>query len=113
VYLLAADVLLSKAHPGVRTESAEYRFVTGGAGAKPVRFEASDLVTRMEDLQTAVSSMVHGMSSGMFFPYPDDARACKYCDYAAACGKVTLSLARMKYGDRRARFFVQTLAGIE
>jgi hypothetical protein len=48
----------------------------------------------------------------MFFPYPDD-RSCDFCDYAAACGRVAVALATMKNGDRRARFFVEELNGIE
>ncbi len=105
VYLLAADSLLRPTHPGVRTEEAEYRFVTGGRRGNPVAFSASLLDERMDDLRTTIRHLIHGISSGMFFPYPEKT-LCGYCDYARACGSAAQALAVMKSGDPRARFFI-------
>ncbi|MBD3348113.1 MAG: hypothetical protein GF400_02820 [Candidatus Eisenbacteria bacterium] len=110
VYLLAARALFERSH--TRVESAEYRFVTSGPRSRPLRVTDEELSEQEADFAAAVRLIVHGIESGMFFPFPED-RSCKNCDYAPACGPIVLALARMKQGDPNAEFYISDLAGIE
>jgi RecB family exonuclease len=113
VYLLAAQAMLDAAGRGSTVESAEYLYVT-----TPKRESRSlsreDLEGAREEFRKAVGLIVKGIAEGMFFPWPEDNR-CDSCELAAACGtnSVVLALARMKQGDRRAKFFTEGLAVIE
>ena len=112
VYVLAAGEMLRRAGSDASVESAEYRYVGTGAGARQLRFSATTLEERRDDFRAAVGLILKGITSGMFFPYPSDA-TCSNCDYKEACGVTALKLAAMKNGDRRATFFTQGLAEIE
>jgi ATP-dependent helicase/nuclease subunit B len=112
VYLIASRAMLAGEHPDAVVESAEYRYVAAGHGAQPLRLTAEELDGRADDLRAAICLILKGITSGMFFPYPQD-RACGNCEYARACGSTALKLASMKNGDRRARFFTEGLAEIE
>jgi hypothetical protein len=80
--------------------------------ADPVAFDTDALESRLDDMKTALRLIVHGISSGMFFPWPEDGK-CKNCDYAPACGKAALALATMKRGDRNAEFYLAELTEIK
>lgn len=112
VYVIAARRMLSGPPREAAVESAEYRYVGAGPSARPLRLTASELDERTDDLRAAIGLIVKGITSGMFFPYPQDP-ACSNCDYVEACGTTALALAGMKNGDRRASFFTQGLAEIE
>ena len=86
--------------------------VAGRDEGKSLVFQSRDLDDRMDDLRTAVGLIVKGITSGMFFPYPEGA-ACRNCDYADACTSAAVALATMKNGDHAASFYVNGLAGIE
>jgi len=113
VYLKAARAMFADASPKTRVESVEYHYITGERGTEVHRFAAHELDEREEAFRTAVGLIVRGIAAGMYFPYPEEERTCAYCEYADACGPISLPLARMKMGDRRTRFFTEALAEIE
>jgi len=113
VYILAAQAMLDAAALGAKVESAEYLYVT--AQRRESRsLSREDLEGARDEFAKAVGLIVKGIAEGMFFPWPQENR-CDSCDFAAACGtnSVVLALARMKQGDRRAKFFTEGLAVIE
>ena len=111
VYLIASRAMLEGKHPVPSVESAEYRYVTAGPGAGPLLLTAAEVDERASDLRTALSLIIEGITSGMFFLYPLDPK-CRNCDYSGACGSTALKLAAMKSGDGRAGFFTQQLTEI-
>ncbi len=95
-------------------DSAEYHFLTPKRPVAPVSFGAAELASRLDEMKAALRLIVHGISSGMFFPWPDEKSAtCGNCDYAPACGKAALALASMKQGDPNAEFYAAELTEIE
>lgn len=114
VYLLAARSLLKRAGDATEVDSAEYHFLTARRTVDPVTFSSADLDARLDDMSAALRLIVRGISSGMFFPWPEDGNGkCGNCDYAPACGKAALALASIKQGDPNAAFFAAELTKIE
>ncbi|MBN2565603.1 MAG: exodeoxyribonuclease V subunit gamma, partial [Candidatus Eisenbacteria bacterium] len=113
VYLLATEQMLGAVLPGTVVEAAEYLYVSAPGGPSTLSLNRDELVAASEDLARAVGLVMHGIRSGMFFAYPPDPGECRNCDYADACGSTAVALARMKNGDRQARFFVQDLIEIK
>ena len=114
VYILAAQAMLDAAGAAGRVEGAEYRYVTRAEKREARRLSRKQLDGSLDDFRKAVGLIVKGISEGMFFAWPEENR-CDCCDYRSACGagSVVLALARMKQGDRRAKFFTEGLAAIE
>jgi ATP-dependent helicase/nuclease subunit B len=113
VYILAAQAMLDAAGVAGRVESAEYRYVTRADRREARSLSRESLDASFGDFGRAIGYILKGIADGMFFPWPEENR-CDSCDYRSACGthSVVLALARMKQGDRRARFFTEGLAGI-
>lgn len=112
VYLLAARRMLGAVHSGIDVESAEYLYVAARGGRRSLGFTGPLLDEKRDDLRTAVGLIVQGIASGMFFVFPEDSR-CRNCEYSEACTSAAVALTTMKQGDRRARFFMEELAGIK
>jgi RecB family exonuclease len=113
VYLLAAKRMLAAPLPDATVEAAEYRYVSSPGGTTSLVFTREQLESASEDLSRAVGLIMHGIRSGFFPAYPPDPAVCRYCEYAEACGSAAVTLARIKNGDRQARFFIEDLVKVE
>jgi RecB family exonuclease/superfamily I DNA/RNA helicase len=106
LYMLAAERLLGRRHPGIRAHSGRYLSVDRAGGHKEVTFSADALAARQGDLRQAVSTFLQGAERGVFFAFPRQ-RACEHCDYQLACGEGREARFERKKGDATAADFLR------
>jgi hypothetical protein len=86
--------------------SAEYHFATRRGGFARRTFDGSDLTTRGEDFDCAMSGIVAGMRTGTFHMDPaGDEKGCRYCEFDGLCPTSRWSEIARKADDPRARTF--------
>lgn len=105
LYLHAARQLLSRIHPGIEIESAEYYFLRDG---KPIPFEGAQLDEKEGELQEILETLASGIEDGIFIPVPDH-QGCKYryCDFRTICGSWAQILFNRKSDDPKVKRYLK------
>ena len=106
LYMLAAERLLGRLHPGARAHSGRYLSVDRAGGHKEYTFSAEALAERLEDLRRAVSTFLHGVERGVFFAWPEE-QSCRFCRFQLACGEGREARFERKKGDATAADFLR------
>ncbi|MFH1262454.1 MAG: PD-(D/E)XK nuclease family protein [Pseudomonadota bacterium] len=68
-----------------------------GAGFRRVHFSGATLAARQTEFQTILSTVLHGVRSGLFPPFPGEGREhCRACDFSTICGRLVLRIFERK-----------------
>lgn len=96
IYMLAAArVLAMESTQG----QAEYHYSTRKGSFKRARFSGSDLTTRREDLEMALSEILVGMRSGIYQMAVDNPGECKFCVANTLCPASRMRIIERKASD--------------
>jgi ATP-dependent helicase/nuclease subunit B len=102
LYGLAAVELLRAQHKNPTVESGVYYFSSHRGGLERVTIPAPGKAAIARVLADLREVIVHGA-----FVHAPTEEACRFCDYAAACGKGVHGQAEAKQGDARLATFVR------
>jgi ATP-dependent helicase/DNAse subunit B len=105
LYLFAARTL----RPDLDWVSAEYVYVDHLGGARAPEFTADTWQETLPTLQEIVTTLVHGIRSGCFFPTPE---TCRPCAFPTICGTQIAARITRKQPDPRLQLLrqVRTIA---
>jgi RecB family exonuclease len=103
LYLHAAAHLLRRNHPAAVPVYAEYYYLKSH-GKKRVRFDASTMTEKRDELEDILCTITESMDRGRFFARPGD--YCEYCDFLKVCGHVRWAVFDMKSGDPDIRTYL-------
>lgn len=101
LYLHAAQQLLSRIHPGIRVESADYYYIARQEEHKRVTYNRDALAANREEMNNILKVIADGIEAGLFFAVPGD--HCDRCNFALVCGGWRTRLYERKRDDPRAQ----------
>jgi hypothetical protein len=94
LYGLAATALLRQETTGAIVTGAQYYFPSEKGGQERKHIQAPPLA----HVRAVLADLRQVIIDGLFLHAADD-RACRFCDYGAACGRNPVARAAAKLGD--------------
>jgi ATP-dependent helicase/nuclease subunit B len=97
LYLIAAEHLVARIHPGITAGYAEYYHIAAPSkGKRHIPFDRETLDAMREALNRILNTIAEAVTSGHFFARPD---GCKNCEFTLVCGSAREALFYLKCKD--------------
>ncbi len=104
LYLLAASRMWKESD--IEKSWAEYHSVSRKGGFRRLLFRGEGWEAKESTLKKILETISRGIAAGTFFPFQEDRRDCRYCDFRMVCEYGVGVLFEKKKNDSRAADFI-------